>query len=186
MKNVLDAAAELQEFCRSHQWRFCFIGGIAVLRWGEPRITIDADLTLLTGFGSERRFLEPLLERFPGRIPDAEAFALEHRVLLLRSDSGVGLDVALGALPYEELVVKRSSIFAYTDAVSLQTCSAEDLVVLKAFAGRTQDWADVERLILRQSHRLDWGYVIEQLRPLAELKDDPKILDELERRRLEI
>jgi len=26
-------AAEVQDFCRLQNWRFCFIGGIAVLRW---------------------------------------------------------------------------------------------------------------------------------------------------------
>ena len=48
---ILSAASELEGFCRAHRWQFCFIGGIAVQRWGEPRFTADADLTLLTGFG---------------------------------------------------------------------------------------------------------------------------------------
>ena len=38
-------------------------GGLAVQRWGEPRLTRDADLTLLTGFGKEARFASALLER---------------------------------------------------------------------------------------------------------------------------
>lgn len=47
------------------------------------------------------------------------------------------------------------------------------------------DWVDVERTIVRQTGRLDWGYIHEQLAPLAELKDAPEILDQLERRRAE-
>ena len=39
----------------------------------------------------------------------AAIFARERRILLLRSTKGVGLDVALGALPYEALVIERSS-----------------------------------------------------------------------------
>lgn len=31
---VLAAAAEVETFCRRMNWRFCFIGGIAVQRWG--------------------------------------------------------------------------------------------------------------------------------------------------------
>jgi hypothetical protein len=84
-----------------------------VLRWGEPRETVDVDLTLLTGFGQEEPFVTALLNRFEGRIPDAAAFALDRRVLLLRSREGVGLDVALGALPFEQRVVERSSFFEY-------------------------------------------------------------------------
>jgi hypothetical protein len=45
---VFRAAAELQKVCAAEGWRFCFIGGLAVIRWGEPRETVDADLTLLT------------------------------------------------------------------------------------------------------------------------------------------
>jgi hypothetical protein len=59
------------------------------------------------------------------------------------------------------------------------------LIVLKSFAARGQDWVDVERVIVRQAGKLDWNYIREQLEPLAELKDLPGILDELERRRIE-
>ena len=54
MNEVIRAAAELQAVCTAHGWRFCLIGGLALQRWGEPRETIDVDLTLLTGFGDER------------------------------------------------------------------------------------------------------------------------------------
>jgi hypothetical protein len=185
MNEVIRAAAELQSFCVAQSWRFCFIGGLAAQRWGEPRETVDVDLTLLTGFGDEDRFIQILLQAFAGRISDAAQFAREHRVLLLRSQKGVGLDVALGALPFEELVVERSSLFEYPPNISLRTCSAEDLIVLKSFAGRGQDWVDVERIIVRQTGKLDWNYIHEQLRPLAELKDAPEIVDQLQRRRAE-
>lgn len=185
MNEVIQAAAELQAICIEQDWQFCFIGGLAVQRWGEPRETVDVDLTLLTGFGGEEQFIQILLQRFQGRIPEAAQFARERRVLLLRSSSGVGLDVALAALPFEELMVQRSSFFDYPPKIILRTCSAEDLVILKAFAGRTQDWADVERIIVRQTGKLDWEYIDQQLRPLAELKDASEILDQLEQRRRE-
>ncbi len=93
--------------------------------------------------------------------------------------------MALAGLPFEVLMVQRSSFFDYPPKIALRTCSAEDLVVLKAFAGRGQDWVDVELIIVRQTGKLDWNYIREQLRPLAELKDSPEILDQLERRRTE-
>ncbi len=185
MIEVINAAAELQALCQSRGWQFCFIGGLAVLRWGEPRETVDADLTLLSGFGGEEPFIQILLQHFEPRIPDAAEFARQRRVLLLKSGRGVGLDVSLGALPFEELVVQRSSLFDYPRNIKLRTCSAEDLIVLKAFAGRGQDWVDVEGVIVRQTGKLDWTYVHQQLAPLAELKGAPEILDQLERRREE-
>ena len=185
MNDIIQAAAELQQVCQSEDWQFCFIGGLALQRWSEPRETVDVDLSLFAGFGDEQQFTDILLKHFTARISDAAAFARERRVLLLRSSKGVGLDVALAALPYEALVIERSSYFDYPPGIPLRTCSAEDLIVLKAFAGRGQDWVDVERMIVRQTGKLDWDYIREQLRPLAELKDAPQILDELEARRVE-
>ncbi len=185
MNDIIQAAAELQAICESQGWQFCFIGGLAVQRWGEPRETVDADLSLFAGFGDEEPYINLLLTHFDPRIPNAAVFARQRRVLLLRSAKGVGLDVALAALPFEALVIERSSYFTYPPNIALRTCSAEDLIVLKAFAGRGQDWVDIERIIVRQTGKLDWQYIWEQLRPLAELKDSPEMLDQLDRRRIE-
>ena len=54
MIELVKAAQRIQRFLESREWRFCFIGGLAVLRWGEPQLTGDIDITLLTGFGGER------------------------------------------------------------------------------------------------------------------------------------
>ena len=67
-------------------------------------------------------------------------FALERRVLLLETASGVPLDISLGGLPYEARVIERSTPWEVEPGVTVMTCSAEDLLVLKAFAGRVQDW----------------------------------------------
>lgn len=185
MIEVIRAAASLQAVCDEYDWQYCFIGGLALLRWGEPRETIDVDLTLLTGFGKENRFVSILLSRFEPRIEDAARFALTNRVLLLRTTSGVGLDIALGGLPFEESVVARSSSYTFPSDVLLRTCSAEDLIVLKSFAARPKDWLDVEGIIVRQTGGLDWAYIRHHLSPLAELKGEPELLEQLDRRRQE-
>lgn len=186
MNEVIRAAANLQALCAAEAWRFCFIGGVAVQRWGEPRETVDVDATLLTGLGREDRYIERLLRAYEGRIPDAAEFARTRRVLLLRAPSGVGLDIAFGSLPFEESVVDRSSAFTFPPDVPLRTCSAEDLIVLKAFAAREKDWVDIDGVIIRQAERIDWAYVRTQLGPLVQLKEEPEILAELERRRIKL
>lgn len=124
-------------------------------RWGEPRFTRDADLTLLTGFGSEGSFIASLLEGFDARREDAAEFALRARVVLLRAANGVDLDVALGALPFEERSIERASDYEFLRNALLPTCSAEDLVVHKVFAGRDRDWGDVQGIVSRQGRKLD-------------------------------
>ena len=174
MNPIFAAAVEIQDFCRGRGFRSCVIGGVAVQRWGEPRLTLDVDLTLLTGFGDESAFVDALLAGFEGRRADAREFALRYRVLLLRSSQGVPLDVALGAMPFEERSVERASAFAFAAGVAIVTCSAEDLVVHKSFAGREKDWLDVEGIVLRQAGRLDVRLIFEELRPLLELKGAPE------------
>ncbi len=169
MNALLATAAEIQNFLQQAGERFCFIGGIALQRWGEPRLTRDVDLTLLCPYGAEEPVVERLLAGFSPRMPEARAFALEHRVLLLRGSSGVPIDIALGAIPFEERCVDRASEFDFGD-VRLLICSAEDLVVLKAFAGRERDWADIESVAIRQSQRFDWPLVFTELAPLVELR----------------
>lgn len=179
MKPVLKAAAEVQAVCEAQQWRFCFIGGLALLRWGEPRETVDVDLTLLTGFADEERYLAVLMAHFTPRIDNAAQFAMANRVLLLEARSGVGIDIALGGLPFEESVVARSSLFTYARGLELRTCSAEDLLVLKAFANRPKDWIDIENVLVRQGDVVDWAYVELHLCPLADAKEEPEILARL-------
>lgn len=187
MIGLFQRAAELQAFCRERGWQFCFIGGIAVQRWGEPRVTRDVDLTLLTGFGKEGPFIRELLEAYRPRRPDAAEFALAARVLLLACPDGVGLDIALGGLPFEELVVTRATDFPVLPDVVLRTCSAEDLVVLKAFASRAIDWQDVRMVLARQGvENLDWSYIVTQLSPLAEVKEEPGIMSRLEKLRRDV
>jgi hypothetical protein len=183
MNELLQVAAEVQTFCQARNWRFCLIGGLALLRWGEPRVTQDVDVSLLTGFGAESTYIEALLNRFPARIEDAAEFALQNRVLLLKSTSGIGIDIALGGLPFEELIVSRATEFEYLPKISLLTCSAEDLIILKAFADRTRDWADIEGIIVRQAESLNWSYIDQHLRPLAELKEEPQIMERLQKLR---
>jgi len=181
MKSLFQAAAELEAFLIERGWRYCFIGGVALQRWGQPRLTNDIDLTILTGFGGEGAYVDALLARYDARIPDGRDFALKHRVLLLQSRDGIPIDVALGGIAFEERVVARATRYEFLPDLSLLTCSAEDLIVLKAFADRPRDWADVETIIARQEARLDWDYIFEQLEPLCQLKGAPEIVDRVRR-----
>jgi hypothetical protein len=176
---IFRAALEVQEACTALGFKFCFIGGLAVQRWGEPRLTVDVDLTLLTGFGAEASYVDALLVRFRGRRKDTREFALRYRVLLLESKEAIPIDASLGAMPFEERAVARASGFEVEGGVTLSTCSAEDLIVHKAFADRPKDWLDIEGIVVRQMGRVDEGLVLEELRPLLVLKGAPEVEERL-------
>ena len=177
---VLASAAEVEQFCQNQNLRFCFIGGLAVQRWGSPRFTQDVDSTILASFGEEAAIVDPILQRFPGRRSDAREFALAHRVILARTSSGVDLDFSLGGLAFEEGSIQRASIWQATQTIHLTTCLAEDLVIHKAFAGRARDWSDVESVLVRQHGKLDLAHIRAELPPLLELKEEIESLTKLE------
>jgi hypothetical protein len=178
MRQLIEIASELQEVCDSKRWRSCVIGGLAVQRWGEPRLTRDVDVSLLTGFGTESVYIGALLALYQGRVPDAAAFALRNRVLLLQK-GGVGIDIALAGIPFEERALARSSTFEFLPGKGIRTCSAEDLIVYKAFADRPRDWVDVEGILLRQQGRLKLDLVFSELTPLSDAKESPEIMCKL-------
>jgi len=181
MNPILEAAVEVERVIQTARFSFCFIGGIAVQRWGQPRMTADVDLTVMTGFGGEERYVDVLLASLRGRVAEARSFALQHRTLLLVASNGVHVDVSLGAMPFEEHAAARASPFAVSDRDSITTCSAEDLVVHKAFAGRDKDWGDIRGIVARQSGRLDHELIWSELLPLLELRDDAETETKLRR-----
>jgi hypothetical protein len=172
VNRLFRAAVDLQAFAASRGWKCCVIEGLAVQRWGEPRQTRDVDITLLTGIGGEERFIDPILSHYRARLSEARRFALDRRVVLVETADGVPMDISLGGLPFEARVVERASPFAIEATVSLVTCSAEDLIALKVFAGRLQDWLDVEGIVVRQGGGLNRMLVLDEVRPLLALKED--------------
>jgi len=185
--DLIEEAFRLQAFLEVHQCRFCFIGGVAVQSWGEPRLTRDIDVSLLTGLGDEQRHVDLLMGVYPPRIDDAREFALAHRVLLLRSPGGIGIDVSLAALPYEELAINRARLVELLPGRELRLCSPEDLVIMKVFAGRETDMRDARSVMVRQEGgRLDWDYIEAQMEQFADLRDDPGLMDQLRRLRSSI
>jgi hypothetical protein len=145
MHPAIEAALELQQFLDAHGEKFCIIGGLAVQRWGEVRLTVDADATVLTDWSRDEIVTDLLLgSPFQPRLPDARDFALKNRVLLLKNTKGTHVDIALGAMEFENRSVTRSSLWTLSENAKLRTCSAEVLLVHKTFAGRTRDWTDIE------------------------------------------
>ena len=176
---LLDAAREVEDVLSDLGLKAVIIGGLAIFRWGEPRATRDVDFILLCPFGEENSKTDAILNRLRGRIENARDFAANNRVLLLSASNGKPIDIVLGGLPFEERVIERGSTFEFARGAGLRTCSAEDLVVMKAFAGRDRDLTDIPGILVRQSGRLDWKLIENELRPLLELKDAPEMWDRL-------
>lgn len=172
MNSVFDAALEVQTLFQDQEWRFCIIGGLAVIRWGRMRATQDADFSLLTGFGDEDAFLNVIAERFNAREPGEVEFARAARVYRAFASNGAPVDIALAALPFEEEVIHRASQYEFRPDCVLITCSAADLIVMKAFAGRDQDWADVRNVAASQWDAVNWEAIEHNLETICEMGEN--------------
>jgi len=180
MNPQFEAAWALHQFLASRGIPYAIIGGIAVQRWGRPRFTQDVDITILLPPGEEGPILEELLATFEGRRPDALAFARQHRVLLLRVPGASDVDLSLGLPGYEDEVMARAVDYDLGDGRVVRLCSAEDLIIHKAIAGRPQDALDIEGVILRQGHRLDVAYIRHWLGIFADLLETDEVVQRFE------
>jgi hypothetical protein len=180
LSDLISTALALQESLDGKEIPFCFIGGLAVQHWGQPRFTADIDATIFVGFGNERNLARQLLTEYRGRIEDALEFAVLNRVLLIEDSQGHPIDLCLGGMPYENEMIGRATYERVSRTQSpVKLCSPSDLVILKTFAGRPQDWIDVRSILVRTGNQLDWKLIQGELEYLLDLKEELQSLDEL-------
>ena len=180
---VIGAALEVQQKLARAGFCFCFIGGLALQRWGEPRYTQDVDLSLLCPYGEELATAGRLAELFQSRFDGAVEFTVQSRVFLAQTADGTPVDIALGAIELELHCVARTSAFDFGGGISLLTCCAEDLIVMKVFANRDRDWPDVEAVITRRGPSLDWELIEHELKPLLAIEGGQPAWDRLRQMR---
>jgi len=171
LANVFGAAQWIQGQLDEINAEFCFIGGIALQRWGEPRFTPDVAFTAPCPLGDEEKAATRISGFLAGRIPDAIAFSVRSRVYLGQAPDGTPVDLAFGSLPFEQDCVRRASGFEFTKGCRLRTCDLDDFIVLKAFADRDKDRMDLEGVLKRNRGKIDWARIERDLKPLLELKE---------------
>ncbi|MEW6620075.1 MAG: nucleotidyl transferase AbiEii/AbiGii toxin family protein [bacterium] len=179
MNLQIKAAVEIHQFFTKVDIPYAIIGGIALQHWGEPRFTRDVDVTILVDLGQEEATLKKTLSVFSPRISDALEFALKHRVCLVQSREGIEIDISLGIPGYEQEVVKRA-VECDLESGIVRICSAEDLIIHKAVAGRPQDLLDIDGVIIRQGKRLNVAYIRRWLKKFSRLLEMEEILQRFE------
>lgn len=152
------------------------IGGIAVIARGVRRMTTDIDVTVKGDQADVGALLRSLAKKkIVPRIADAERFASESLVLLLRhSPTGVDFDVSMAWTNFEHAAIAASSIVEF-GTVQAPMASAEDLIVFKAIAGRPKDIEDATALLVLYP-KLDRKRLRSRVRQLAALAEEPELV----------
>jgi hypothetical protein len=156
------------------------IGGVAASLLGKPRLTKDIDAVVLDA-EAEALIASGAPFGFLPRIADAVDFARNTRMLLLRFTEGeIDIDLSLGALPFEYEVIDRSLMIDVSPGVSIRVASPEDIVVMKAVAGRGRDFMDIENII-EATPDLDVDRIRRWVREFSSVLEMPGIHDNLEK-----
>jgi hypothetical protein len=152
------------------------IGGVAASLLGRPRVTRDIDALVLLDENEWAAFLTRGARfGFVPRLPDTLSFARQARVLLVRHEaSGIDIDIAFGALPFEEEAVART-VWHDVGGVRIPLPLPEDLLIMKAVAHRLRDMADIEAILDAQP-KLDLPRVRRWVREFSAALETPELL----------
>ena len=133
------------------------IGGLAVSLRGQPRMTIDVDLVIQADLEDVLRLVRdldttPFAPLFPGVeevVTTAFILPVRHRT------TGIRVDLAVGLSGFEREAIARATRVSVGEA-TVPVVTVEDLLVMKALAGRPQDDLDIRGLLGVHRNNVDW------------------------------
>ena len=133
------------------------IGGLAVSLRGQPRMTVAVDLVILATVDEALTLVRELGSTpFEPLFPGVEEVVTRAFILPLRHRlTGVRVDLAIGMSGFEQDAVARATP-VMIGAASVPVVSIEDLLVMKALAGRPQDDEDIRGLVAARQQTIDW------------------------------
>jgi predicted nucleotidyltransferase len=170
------AVHDITQVLESVHIEYAIIGGIANAVWGEPRATIDVDVTVSVDEEDLAKRIATIGARFRPAVSDPVAFVQQTRVLPLDTRDGVRIDVIFALLPFELDAIRRASRVSIAGRM-VHVVTAEDLVLMKIISERPRDLADAEAIVRRRAKELDRGYLEPRVRELATALERESILD---------
>lgn len=180
IKLLEKALRDIAALFEKHKIEYMVIGGLANAKWGQPRATLDIDITVWVS-DSEITNLISLLEGSYTLLVDKPVeFIRETRVLPLKGLRNQRIDLIFGALPFERHAIQRSLKVEIGNA-AVNFCTPEDLILLKIISDRPRDLEDVQGILRFRKDSLDYNYLEPRIQDLANLLDRPDILSQWDR-----
>jgi hypothetical protein len=176
--------ADIVTFLERNRLPFALIGGQASSLRGEERVTADIDLIVLVEIDQALALLpefaatnfRPLFADVAEVIQRAFILPLRHQLTQIK------VDLAIALSGFERQAIARAERLVFAGC-RVPVATAEDLIIMKALAGRPRDDDDVRGMFVAQGDRLDWNYCqnmadelgrsidVDLLRRITELRD---------------
>ena len=179
--NVFEnALSDLSSVLRHQNVPYMVIGGLANAIWGHPRATLDIDVTVWVIDDQIKKLLSILEEIYVFMVEKPIDFISKTRVLPIKNNENLRIDIIFGALPFEKDALDRAVEVEIGDT-SIKFCTAEDLILLKIISERSKDLEDVRSLLRYQRDNLDYTYLEPRIMELSDLLDRPGISQKWEK-----
>ncbi len=150
------AALLFDEACREAGVSYVYVGGLAVVAWGQPRATGDVE----TLVDLQPAGVAPLAAAFQKRgfkfdpRDFRDAFDDHSHVTVHDPDSGFHLDIKLAQDTDEQREVANARVVPFRGG-HLRIATPEDTIAWKLRFGSPQDLQDARSILVRQEGRLD-------------------------------
>ncbi len=169
-QTLIGLAAKLKE----GEVAYMIIGGIANAVWGEPRATLDIDVTIWVPVSQVPRIVSLLGNLCSPLISDPADFVKKTSVLPMQARGGVRIDLIFGSLPFEKEAIERA-VDVEIHGTPVRFARPEDLIITKIVSERQRDADDVRAILSRQGSRLDFDYLDPRIKELSRLLERPEI-----------
>ncbi len=148
-QNLYESLAHLQKTLQDAGVESMAIGGLAIMAWGEPRLTRDADLKILMRREEAPRLLEILPVGFQLHSENPLETLQQYGFLFTHDPSGVRIDLMLTDMGFDEIAISRRQEKEMATGVSINVCSPEDLIIYKLLSTRPRDHEDATGVMRR-------------------------------------
>lgn len=170
------ALAEVAAALEDCGLRYMLIGGLAVAATGEPRATLDVDVSVWVEPEKSRAIVDCLCGRLHALPANPQEFVEKRRVLPVVTSMKVRADIVFASLPLELEAIQRAVVQPIAGRM-IPVASIEDLLLMKLISEREKDLADARALLRRFGNSLDLGYLMPKLEELAEALAQPDIVE---------
>lgn len=173
---VVQVMVDLMRFWDLAGAKGVVIGGVAASVLGAPRYTKDIDATIIVNEENLDAVVQAARDAgFEPRDSDPVAFARRWRMVLLRHRTErLDVDVSLAGTQFEIEAVVNAELHELA-GVRVPLPRVVDLLTMKAFAGRPQDYADIAA-VLDAHPDAEIEHVRQALAALCDLREDDATL----------
>lgn len=178
MRELEEVALAFHRACQEADVAYAFMGGLAVMAWGQPRATVDIDALL----SYQPEDIQAFGEALKGQALDLEERGMHlalkdgSHVTIFDDLSPFHIDVKPALEPLEQEEIQSAHEVTLADS-NLRFAPPEHAIAFKLSFGTSRDIEDARSMLARQGPHLDLALLdrlAERLNvegPLAEIEE---------------